>query len=301
MKRMRSILLFMFLSVGSSVYAQEKQPWTGIKVVTKFAQPIRLDDGGFDDGTSFRVYVVKEAVEDRLHISWENSQGWIDTSKVVRIDDAIEFYTIEIEENPRNTAAHDWRGMVWYSKKDFDKAIADYDQSIALNPTSSFAWNNRGLCWSSKKDYQKAIDDFDRAIDLKPDHALAYNNRGVARQNLREYEKAFADFARAIELKSEFLKPYNERAWLWATCPDERFRDGEKAIASATKACELSGWKDPNILDTLAAAYAESGFYQQARQWQEKAVALTRAGDPDRKKYRDRLELYKKSRPYRIP
>ena len=63
-------------------------------------------------------------------------------------------------------------------------------------------------------------------------------------------------------------------AWILTKCPDERIRDGKRAVESATKACELSGWKEPISLETLAAACALSGDFESAVKWQTKANAL---------------------------
>ena len=66
----------------------------------------------------------------------------------------------------------------------------------------------------------------------------------------------------------------------------------------ATRACELTQWKNANDLDTLAAAYAEVGEFDEAVEWQEKAIQLTT--DAERKqKHQDRLKLYKEKKPYR--
>ena len=85
--------------------------------------------------------------------------------------------------------------------------------------------------------------------------------------------------------------------WLSATSPDAKYRDGKRAVESATTACALSQWKDPTQLDALAAAYAEAGDFAAAVTWQEKAAALA-PGD-QKEDYRSRRELYRGGKPYR--
>jgi serine/threonine-protein kinase len=88
-------------------------------------------------------------------------------------------------------------------------------------------------------------------------------------------------------------------AWLLATCPDGALRDGARAVEAGMRACELSAWNQAQIIDTLAAAYAECGKFDEAVKWQQKAVDL--AGDKDREELRTRLELFKKGKAYRQP
>ncbi len=109
---------------------------------------------------------------------------------------------------------------------------------------------------------------------------------------------ALADFNEAIRIAPEDPYPYGARAWIWATCPDEKHRDGQKAVASATKACELTKWNDPKYLETLAAAYAETGDFESAVKWQTKANDL-RDNDEDKTDGESRLKLYQEKKPYR--
>jgi len=99
-------------------------------------------------------------------------------------------------------------------------------------------------------------------------------------------------------LDPKYADAYNSAAWLLATCPAAEHRDGKKAVVSATRACELSEWKEAYNLDTLAAAYAEVGNFDKAVEWQEKANKLYTDAD-EWKKGEDRLKLYKDKKPYR--
>ena len=60
-----------------------------------------------------------------------------------------------------------------------------------------------------------------------------------------------------------------------ATSPDEKLRDGPRALKFATKAAEATKYETPHILSTLAAAYAETGDFENAAKWSQKAVELS--------------------------
>ena len=89
---------------------------------------------------------------------------------------------------------------------------------------------------------------------------------------------------------------YNNLAWLFATAKATDYRDGKKAVELALKACELSDWKNPMYLDTLATAYARAGDFDNAVKWQEKVLTF-----PEYAYYTEakkRLHLYRKHKPW---
>ena len=90
----------------------------------------------------------------------------------------------------------------------------------------------------------------------------------------------------------------NELAWFLATCEDSALRDGVEAVKLAEKAVAATQRKDPMYLDTLAAAYAETGDFARAVRTQKEAIALLR-DEASKKDYAARLEVYTTNAPYR--
>ena len=80
--------------------------------------------------------------------------------------------------------------------------------------------------------------------------------------------------------------------------PRRILRDGKKAVELAIEACELTRWKEAYCLETLAAAYAETGDFASAVKWQTKAIELE-ADAKEKDEYQARLKLYQEKKPFR--
>lgn len=66
----------------------------------------------------------------------------------------------------------------------------------------------------------------------------------------------------------------NALAWRLATLPDNTHRNGPEAIRVATRACEATSFTEENLVDTLAAAYAETGQWNKAVSTEQQAIDL---------------------------
>jgi len=153
--------------------------------------------------------------------------------------------------------------------------IADLSMAIQRSPKDPKFYVERALAYENNGEYKTAIADIDTAITLRPNDQAYRFLRGIACAYAGDEGAAKADFERAEAMAPGSAESYNARAWLLATNPNPQGRDGKKAIADATRACEMTNWKNPEMLDTLAAAYAEAGDFQQAVNWQQKAIDLT--------------------------
>lgn len=217
-------------------------------------------------------------------------------SKKGEYDKAIEDFTEAIRLDPKYAGAYSNRGAAWQDKGDHDKAIANYNEAIRLDPKDAVAYYNRAHAWQSKGDFDQAISDYSKALQLDRKFVAAFHNRGQASARKGKYEEAIADYDEAIRVDPRYARAYNARAWIWATCPEARLRDGKRAIESATRACELDAAQIPNCVGTLAAAYAEAGDFDNAVKWQLRAIAL--APNSVKSEHQTRLELFRSRRPY---
>ena len=117
-----------------------------------------------------------------------------------------------------------------------------------------------------------------------------------------EYDKAIAGCGEALKIDRDSIAAHKNIAWIRATCPDPKYRDGKAAVESATRACEITRWKNALTLDALAAALAEAGNFEAAVIREQEALRLLGKGQEHlRQQYESRLALYRAKTPYRDP
>ena len=121
------------------------------------------------------------------------------------------------------------------------------------------------------------IKDYSTAIALFPDKPFNYLGRANAYSRMAQFDLAAKDHEKAIELKPRYAIVYNDAAWFFATCKDQKYRDGRKAVEFGKEAVSMNKDKAA-YYDTLAAAYAESGDFDKAVRMEKKAVEINKAG-----------------------
>ena len=110
--------------------------------------------------------------------------------------------------------------------------------------------------------------------------------------------RAIADYESVLKDDPKNSHVLNNLAWLLATSPDDKLRDGKRAIELATEGCKVTDYKQAHLLSTLAAGYAETGDFKTAIEWSQKAVAA--APDEEMKaNLVKELESYQAGKPWR--
>lgn len=161
------------------------------------------------------------------------------------------------------------------------EAIAEYRQAAAIAPDWSVPLNNLGSALFRADQTDEAIASLEKAVRLRPDYGNAHMNLGIALSSQRNYADAIAHLTRATELRATSPAASAKLALLLAAAPDDALRNGTNAVRLAEDACERTGRKLPLALDALAAAYAETGRYEDAVRVATESQALgnRQAGD----------------------
>lgn len=199
-------------------------------------------------------------------------------------------------------AAHLISAMIEIHRWQYPIAMRELRKAIALNPNKEDAFLLRSLIHHKMPFSGRLVmADMDAALRADPRSIQALLSRSYFHEELREYAEARADLETAARVKPQDAGIQVRLAWMLATCPDARVRDGRAAFAAAMRACALSEGSNPEPLHVLAAAQAEIGDFTAAVSTEAKAIARLKKDAFDMGHYKWALDRYKKGKPaYRL-
>ena len=215
--------------------------------------------------------------------------------------DVETLYRTTIAGNPDCWMAHNNLGLALAGRGQVEEAITHYQTALEIKPKFAEAHNNFGVVLGQRGRFDEAIIHFRQALKIKPDYANAHNNFGNALAGQGKIAAAIVQWREAVRLQPNELGFVNQLAWVLATCPEASVRNGAEAIELAQRAVRISGGREPAVLGTLAAAYAEAGRFseavQTARKARELAVQQNKPGLAE--SIGAKIPLYKAGTPFR--
>jgi len=270
-----------------------------------------------------------------LRVTEGNFRAWLGLGNLFQRDGdpetAVHSYSQALEIRPDYAPALFNRGLVHQTTGNTQAAIADFERAIASDPLyvppylnlsevlartgridvagevlvrllarypdEPNAHYNLGLVRIEEEDDEAALEHLRRAARQTPEepqirHALG---KVCARAGLRA--EAIEHLRAACELAPERSPAAAQLAWILATAPEEDLRDEEEALRWAGYALDVRAAGSLEVLEALAAALANAGRYDEACDWQTKAVE--RAPLDRRGLLRRRLHLYEQGKPFR--
>jgi tetratricopeptide (TPR) repeat protein len=185
-----------------------------------------------------------------------------------RADDAIAHYQKALEIRPDYAEASCNLANALIAKDDFDGAIARYKACLAAMPNQEEAQYNLASALLRKGRTDEAIVEYQKVLQMQPESADAHANLGSAWLAKGRVRDAMEEYTKALQNSPENLAALSNLAWLLATSPDSSLRNGSEAVRLAERADSASSRSDnhPTVLRILAAAYAETGQFAEAKE-----------------------------------
>jgi tetratricopeptide (TPR) repeat protein len=225
-------------------------------------------------------------------LTWRQTQMYTDSETLFRAT---------IKQNPTCWMAHNNLALLLASTGRAEEAIDHSQIALTLHPNDAPAHHNLGAALAMRGQIDEAIVHFRRAIEIAPDFTLAHSSLNRALAIHEQLVKTLAKRRELLESRPNDVALLNATAWMLAANPNDSIRHGSEAVELAQRAVRLSGGRQPVILGTLAAAYAETGQFDAAVQTAEKALALASASRNRAlaDALRAQLKLYRDGSPYR--
>jgi len=214
-----------------------------------------------------------------------------------RFAEAFDDFNRVIELYPDYAKAYSNRATLFVQAKYFESALADYHQASVLDPGMATAHVGQGRVCHVLGRLDEAVEHFSRAVQVDPTNADIICSRGDLLADMGRYASALANYARTVELNPDCGHAYRNGAWLLATCPNKEFRDVESALLGARQVLKIGYGEHHVALDTLAAALANAGEFEEAVQ--TISLAIDQAPEEAKFAYLARLRMYKDRQPFR--
>jgi tetratricopeptide (TPR) repeat protein len=214
---------------------------------------------------------------------------------------AIKSYRRAIEIAPTLSKAHYQLGVLLDSRDDHQSAVKHLREAVRLQPDLVDAQKALGIALHRLGRSAEAIGPLSEVVRSRASDRIAHFNLALASEAAGQDQEALVSYRRVLEIDPEFASAQNKLAWVLATSEDASLRNGAEAVRWAEKVCRATQYRAPETLDSLAAAYAEAGNFDEAVTIVEKAMQLSqkRGSSELAEQIRGRLEMYRQGRAYR--
>ena len=191
-----------------------------------------------------------------------------------RLDEAVEHYRLALAIRPNYGEAHNNLANRLVALGRFDEAERHYRQVLEIMPNCVEALAGLGNALSRQGRLDEAVEQYHQALEIRPNDAGVRNNLRKVSTEEANLAVTLEEYRKSLERKPDDAATANNLAWLLATCPSASLRNGTEAVEIARRVNRLAGGNQPAVLDTLAAAYAETGRFPEALSTAHRALEL---------------------------
>ncbi len=218
------------------------------------------------------------------------------------LEEAIAHFRTALEMRPDDATTHVNLAMALATTGKVDEAITHLDQAARLEPDDAGVQTNLGAALALRGRVSEAIPHLQKALQVAPDSAEAHYHMGVADSMQGKMAEAVGEWRKAIGIEPDNVVALNRLAQALSTSGEASLRNGAEAVELAQRAVNLAGGLDAALLDTLAAAYAEAGRFEEAVGTARRALDMATQHGQQRlaEGLRARIALYEARTPFRV-
>ena len=213
---------------------------------------------------------------------------------------AVEHYREQLTVSPMDARAHANLGSALLEQGHADGADKAFLRALELDSQWAPALEGRGDVARARGQLQDAERHYQHALRAQPGAPGSHYGLGTIRLVEGAQDAATAHLRQAVQSDGAYVGVLNDDAWRLATDSQATLRAPEQALVLATLAVELTGHEVPELLDTLAAAQAANGDFEQAAETLERALTLAPGSSAAEyiAQFRQRLALYRSGKAY---
>jgi tetratricopeptide (TPR) repeat protein len=217
-----------------------------------------------------------------------------------KLPEAITEYEQAVRIEPDFVEAHNGLGSALFRLGRFTEATQHWDQAVRIKPDYVDAHLNLGIALLRLGRVTEATEHCEQVVRLRPNYAEGHYNLGVCLAKMGRIHDGIAQYEEALRLKPDLITAQNDLAWSLATHTPVEGGDPVRAVTLAQGVCDRIGNHVATYLDTLAAAYAAAGRFDEAIITAEKAIELARTAGQTQLvgRIEMRLGLYQTGRAY---
>lgn len=213
-------------------------------------------------------------------------------------EEAIQHLHRTLEMDPAYIEAHYNLATALLQDGELNEAIDHFQQELQIQPDFVPAHFNLGNAFLKQGRTEEAIGEYTKVLESQPANADAHHNLALVLAKKGRTREALSHWQKALEIQPDKISSQVSLARVLATCPDDSIRDGVRAVNLAEQALRLSGGRSPTVLQTLAAAYAETGQFTRAIQTAQRALELAQGNAFLTEALQKEIALYQTGYPY---
>ena len=217
-----------------------------------------------------------------------------------KMTEAVAEFEQVLRTKPDSVEAHNNLGNALFRQGRLAEATQHWEEAVRLKPEYSDAHQNLGMALLRAGRVAEAEAQWEQVVQLRPNYAEGHYKVGTCLTKLGKIREGIAQYEEALQLKPELVVAQNDLAWSLATHTEAEGGDPARAVTLAQGVCDRTGNHVAPYLDTLAAAYASAGRFDDAIGAAGKAIELARSNGQTllASGMETRLKLYQTGRAY---